>query len=263
MSPKTHGRHVKFWADMAKEVKKQDVKAIIWAGDAAVNRQDQLQRTFKMARQALGNDIPILFVRGNHDLWDDLAGKEKYYNRKKPKRTLQGIYDLHAQFFKESNITCLSDIESYVIEDVIFLGFDGWYANANPPTNDEAHMPRDVEGAPIHAYLSNKAWKEFERCLYTDTSAYRKSVLVTHHNPYNSRKGYESLEKFIYGNTCNVFGGENLFNAEYKFLDEITKAFDVLCCGHSHVAKDTSFERVRILNCGSDYDAPKFIVFEV
>ena len=97
----------------------------------------------------------------------------------------------------------------------------------------------------MHPFLSNKAWHDFEELLVSDVSSFRKTVAVSHFPPFCDHPRWDHM--------C----------ANKRFYDLIVNKFDVFCCGHSHQFSDFVDGKCRILNSGSDYDRPKFSVFEV
>lgn len=233
---KTHGKHDRFWKKVAKCIAENDVKAFLWAGDLACNTQHQLKRSIEQARKHI--KIPIALVRGNHDWWDCPSKQDKHFGRQ-----FHELQVMHRQLFGANDIYHLED-SPMVVEDVIICGWDGWYGVSNPPTKDERFMFRDVQGCPMHVFMSNRAWKKFDEVLETDVSKYRAAIAMTHHNLY-TEPGHENL--------C----------ANLKFLDMIKAKFDVVCCGHNHQRRDDVEDGLRILNSGSDYNRPEFLLFEV
>lgn len=235
---KTHRWHEKFLVELAKEIKEKDIKVLIHTGDWTSDSQNQFRRTLKMFRRHI--DIPIVCVRGNHDLW-----QRKPFRY--PSRWQYGeMMRHHKEWFKEFNIHHLED-NPFIIDDVIVCGFDGWYYHANPPTNDleQIHI-NDVEGCPIMPYLTNKAHKDLDKILMGDYSAYRKKIMVTHHAPFTEDPMYVQ------------------FCANFKYLEPIKERFDVLCVGHSHQYRNDVEDGCLILNAGAKYNAlPQKIIFEV
>lgn len=250
MDGKTHNKHMKFWKKVSKVIQEQDIKALIWAGDVASFRQRHLYRSLEQAREFV--DIPILLVRGNHDFWN---GVDKKYPEMNP-FTMDEIFIQHQEWFKKFNIHHLEN-GPYIIDDVVICGFDGWYAQVDPGTNDKKWMPMTIQGEAITSqYMVSKAWKDFDECLKIDTSKYRKSIIVTHHNPYPINGG--SVK------TCIEMGLNNYgHSGNFKFLLEMKEKFDILCCGHSHQYRNDDEEGIQIYNCGSDYNKPKYLIFEV
>jgi hypothetical protein len=75
-----------------------------------------------------------------------------------------------------------------------------------------------------------------------------KKVVVTHFSPlpYRGGQSYEGMRGSV---------------IEHNELLRL-KPF-ALCYGHSHQVDNTSFGKTKILNAGSDYNKPKFTMFEV
>lgn len=236
MDGKTHAKHEAYWNDVSKTIQKHQVKAFIWAGDLAANKQRNLVRSLEHARQHI--DIPILLVRGNHDFWDT---PDKY--QQSSRRSFQVLDALHKEAFAKYNIVHLEQ-GPHVIDDVIFCGWDGWYS-VPPNTNDAKNMFRDVNGSPMHVFMSHRASKKFEEVLSIDTDKYRTAVAVTHFNPYCTETKWIDM--------C----------ANPKFYDMVKEKFDVFCCGHNHQFKYRLEDGCLVLNSGSMYNDPKFILFEI
>lgn len=185
-------------------------------------------------------DIPILAVRGNHDLWQRKPFRYPSYWQ------YAEMMRHHKEWFAEFNIHHLEN-NPFVIDDVLIAGFDGWYNVTNPPSNDQEMVRfKDVEGCPIMSYLSNKAYKDLDGVLALDDSPYRASVLVTHHPPFVDDPFWA------------------LMSANPNYLQPIKDKFDVLCVGHSHQYRDDIEDGCRILNAGAKYNSvPRKIIFEV
>lgn len=235
---KTHSKHHKFWNRVAETIETEDVKVLIWAGDLTCNTQHQLRRTIEQMREHV--KIPVALVRGNHDWWDVATRKEKHSGG----RHFAMLDAMHRDLFRKNGIYHLED-GPLIVEDVAILGWDGWYGNSAPPSNDERFMFKDVQGCPMHVFMSNRAWKKFDEVLEADLEKYRAAIAVTHFNPYITSVKWQMM--------C----------ANLKFLDMIKDKFDVFCCGHNHQYRDDIEDGCRILNCGSDYNKPQFKLFEV
>lgn len=242
---KTHKFHMRFLAKLWQAIQDEGVAAVIHAGDWSCNQQHQFMRTMKMFRQYIPKEIPILAVRGNHDLWDWPDGYKV-----RAKRHWGELKRIHEKWFFQHNIHHLEEGE-YVVDDVIVCGFDGWYGQANPPTNDKDMIVDNIEGCPAMIYHSSRAYKELNRVLATDTSKHAKAICVTHFPP-------------IGGDRKNGYDPKDLsFSANPKYLQPIVDKFDVLCMGHSHQRVDRMHKKCRLLNCGSDYNKPEFLIFEI
>ncbi len=247
-SHNTHKIHEKFFQQLNQEIVHNDIKAVIHSGDWSSNKQDQFQRTLAMFRNRLGPDIPIVAVRGNHELWD--YRKDKFDHNTgmmKPqgKISWETMDRLHQEWFQKENIHHLESQGKFVIDDVVIMGFDGWYYHVNAPTNDGGMIISHVGGDTSMTYHSHRAYKALNRVLAEDTSQYRKAICVTHHTLWVDDQRYAAY----IGNP--------------SFLPHIKEKFDVLCTGHSHRYRNDIEDETLILNCGSGYDKPKYIVFEV
>lgn len=236
------GSHRRFWRKVGEAIENEGVQVLIWAGDIAVHRQRQLRRSIEICREFV--KIPIVLVRGNHDFWDHPDKKDRDAGR----RSFRQLEELHSKLFAEFDIHHLEK-GPYVSGDTVILGWDGWYYLSNPPTKDEVHMFRDVEGCPMHVFMANRAHKMFEKVLDFDTSTFLNIVAVTHHNPYRDPSGRipDSTE----------------FGPNPKFLDLIAEKADVLCYGHNHKKMDMMYKGCRLLNSGSDYGYPQYTIFTV
>lgn len=240
---KTRHLHKRFWAKVAGEIAAQNIEVLILAGDIASSKVLELQECLKLMREYV--KIPVLVVRGNHDWWDALDAKDPESDT----RNIPRINELHKRWFKNYDVRHLED-GPFVLDGVQFVGWDGWYADPHVQTNDARNMPALYEGLPTGLYMVNRAWKEFTRVLgEVDSVSNRAVVAVTHHNPYVTDPAYAA------------------YAANEKFYEEILQYADVFCCGHNHQFRNdvvpVGRRLVRVANAGSDYNNPKFLVFEV
>ena len=227
---------------MAQKIEAIQPEALIIAGDIATAAQHQFKRCMETLRSELSCDI--LYVRGNHDLWDGVHKKDKLSNT----RSLPEIYRHHKEICDGLNIHHLDDGPfTYGDNEVEIFGFDGWYATFEPYTNDKYWMPKYHEGCPVPSYLVGKAWKDFGTCLdKAKKSKAAVKILVTHHNIYDEPKYSGSPHAGI-----------------LPLGEEAKYHFNVLCCGHTHVRQNFMKDDMLVLNPGSDYADPKFMVIEV
>lgn len=223
----------KFFKQFKKDYKAQGCDALILGGDLATSKQSEFKSILKMVRRYFPTE-PVLLVRGNHDFWD----ADKNYP------IFHEMTMAHQKLFNELNIIHL-DKQQVVIKDVVITGFDGWYYSINPPTRDQTYMHKTAHGAPVHSYLENKSFKDISAVLDLDLSEYRKKLCVTHFPSFTENERYLKL--------CA--------NPKYHVL--LTDKFDALLVGHSHQFVDKIEGNCRILNCGSDYDKPKYLIFEI
>lgn len=249
MSANTHSAHEKFLEKVAQTVSEQNIQFIAHCGDWTSSKQDQFYRSMSMFRKYLPN-IPIITVRGNHDFWDyDLwfqfrkKGRSRSYSKYSCK-TYGLMMEQHRKWFEQFGIHHV-DMGEFVIDDVVFLGFDGWYDHLDPPTNDKQMMYGFIESAPTFHYLNYKAHKDLEKLLATDTDRYRAVVGMTHFPSFTEDEKYR------------------LFCANAKYHQFLTEKCDVLLLGHSHRQVDCVENECRVVNPGSDYDSPRFVTITI
>lgn len=236
MTHKTHIIHEKFLRNLHEEIVNNGSKALIHAGDWNCNKQDQFQRTLVMFRKWLPN-ISIIAVRGNHCLWD--------YNKVPARKRQWGeLQALHTQWFKDAGIHHLENDGPYIIDNTIIVGWDGWYHDINPPTNDAGQMIGNVNGVPTHLFHNQRAFHAFDKITKMDLSSYDKAIAVTHMPPWSD----------------NPFDQSHSSNP--AFLPIVKDMFDVFCTGHSHRYRNKIENDCLLLNCGSDYDKPKWLTFD-
>jgi len=274
-SHRTQRIHEKFLKKLSEACVEEKVDALIHAGDWISHTQHQLPRTWKMFRKAMG-DLPILGVLGNHDHWDSETwydfkkARHTKYRRGKPYNAM--VLDWE-EWAEESNIHLLEKNPYRFDEqgegDTIIYGFNGWYHNIPPLTNDVHHMPKLHEAAPIHSYLNNKAYKDLDWCLseveFKEAENENiKKIMVTHMPPYSKDSKYIG------------------FCSNPKFMGFIADPFDALIVGHSHQVEDFIHEeeaytdegsfihKCRVINPGTNfdkfsggYDKPNFKIIEI
>lgn len=226
-SPSTAKIHMR-WADEV--LSKLEYDVLILAGDLSSHKQRQFYSSLKFFRKVAGPDRDILLVRGNHDFWD---GDIKNFD---------AMLARHTDWFQEFRITHLQSSWSYVKDDVAFVGWDGWYWQLPSNSNDTRWIPSG--GIQL---LDQQAPKSFENSLRIAeelSQTYDKIVGVTH---FPCLRGLGDMR----------YGG----NPHYGEI--ILPYLDVLCMGHSHQRVDLEIQGTRLYNCGSDYEKPNHILFEV
>jgi DNA repair exonuclease SbcCD nuclease subunit len=140
---------------MLKNLQKEEVDVLIVAGDSATVAQYQFKRCMETLREYL--DMPIYYVRGNHDIWNGFHKKDKSHNLK----SLDQIYNYHDKICDPINIIHLDkgpiQLDSGRVE---LYGFDGWYGSNTPETNDFKWIPTEYKNQPSNVYLANKTWQD-------------------------------------------------------------------------------------------------------
>lgn len=232
-SQRTHAIHEEWLEKLQDKIVSEDVRVLIHAGDWIANKQDQLPRTLNMFRKYI--KIPIVAVRGNHCLWD--------YSSYPKKTPWDAMNNNHFDWFKAADIHHLEN-GPYLIENHIIVGFDGWYNNVMTPTRDVEMMVRDIQGANPMMFHNHRAHHALDNLLDMDVSHYDRSICVTHFPPFT--------EDDYYLPYCS--------NPAY--FQPIKDKFDIFCTGHSHQYWNEIQDDCVILNSGSDYDKPEYIIFE-
>jgi len=254
VSTKTEKKHRKFLQNL---VDTEEFDVFVHTGDIASHKQKQLYRSLEIFREYIKEPTPFLFVLGNHDMWDQEAWNQN--NKRYNKRTsYEEMRITQREWFSELNVHYLQDEEFLYKDEVIFYGYDGWYKHLPPPSNDKYWMPPTAKMCPIDQYLNYRANKTLDSILMSvegvrRVSPHLKTVCATHHSltPYR--------------------GGVDTMNGDPRHLDFLSENFDYVFNGHSHQEVDIIHENVvgntvhtcRVLNTGSDYDAPKYMIVEV
>lgn len=247
---------IKIHEKFLKNLMEESFDVLVHTGDIASHKQKQLHRSLIMFKEAL-EDIPMLFVLGNHDLWDQEAWNQK--NKRYNKRTsYEHLRSQQRDWFEEVGVHYLQDEEYVYKDEAIFYGYDGWYKDLNPPSNDKNWMPPIAKLCPINQYLNYRANKTLDAILMSAEGMKRvkphlKFVCATHHSltPYR--------------------GGADTMNGDPRHLDFLSENFDLVLNGHSHQEVDQIHEYVfgntictcRVINAGSDYDKPKYKIIEL
>ena len=241
------------WEDyFRKYIAHEKVSAWLIAGDFAADEQEQIGHCFAFLRKYIPYAIPIIIVYGNHDYWS--------FSKK---MTHSEVEKLHGELERAYNIHYLGNA-SYVIEDVLIVGFDGWYHHRNPPTKDHKYLAFQwVDGKPTMEFFRDKAAKDLDIILGLQTEGFRKVVGMSHFPTYVENSARENL----CGNP--------------SFLQHMAEFADVWLFGHSHTSEAKVVNECLLLNSGSgtkreivdgsdpknpvgQYDnAPKHIVFSV
>jgi predicted phosphodiesterase len=230
---KTRKRHTKFLKKLAKAIEDNQCELLCHNGDWISSKNKELENTFKQFREYI--KVPILTVFGNHDLWDDNQNpnfKIKYEEKIK----------LRQELIQKYNITHVLE-NPFTIGNYFFTGFDGWYNEQNPPTNDLTYIGNLIDGKRTHDYLATKAYNDLSKILNYETDKIK--VCLTHFPPFA-----ESEKNLV-------------FCANPKFLDVIKENFNILLVGHSHKECDFLDGKLRIINAGSEYNEPVFKIIEI
>jgi predicted phosphodiesterase len=201
-----------------------------------------------MFREAFG-DKPILAVQGNHDFWEyeSFHPDCRYSQYNKKEITYEFMKERHKEWMEKYSIHYLSD-KFFEKDNVIFLGYDGYYNEIPPRSNDYKFMPKEAMGVPIHQYLNKKAHDQLEEILF-EGSKFKKEgkkiVCCTHFN------------------LIQDYGWEHMSGNPHYLQSLCNVPFDLILWGHNHKREDIKIGETRICNAGGDYDIPKAMLVEI
>lgn len=215
-------------AEMWAHIKDEAPDVIIHAGDWASTEHRQYIGALEQFRSFFPN-TPLVSATGNHDVW---CGEESF-------STIDDLYAAIQEAQKRFDV-----LTEYATDKVAIKAFNNWYRTTNPPSNDAAWMPG---GRFSHHWLKSRADENFEHVVsYLSQQIDKTRIVVAHFTPFNYRYGYTAM--------CGALAPiDNL----------IEMGVDCLCLGHSHLYQNEIVKQCRVLNAGSDYDDPKYVVFNV
>lgn len=221
--------------DIVPLIEKYDVKLVVIAGDIMSHRQLQLDECCALLRQYI--HVPIAVVRGNHDFWDCEEGPNK------GRMSWDKLQKQHKAIFAAHKIHHLEQ-RHLMVDGFLVVGYDGWYKSFKPATNDIYNMAPYAGECPMMPFQSGRAWKELGRVLACRVTRYKKAICVTHHCPF----------------TMDMDFMDHV--ADPDMLDPLLKKFDILCVAHTHRRHVETAKDCLIVNCGSDYENPKFLLID-
>jgi predicted phosphodiesterase len=218
-----------------------DYDYCIVAGDIISHSTPQIVPAMELMSKYLKN---VRFVLGNHDYWeinqesrwptvvkfrDMLVRRIRFANNKKA---------------KDKKILQLKDYP-IVTDTHIVLGYNSWYESASPISRDKEYMPKIYDKDDQEDVMKRMTIKA-ETALgatiqYAKMHKGKKKVLVTHMPPY--------IEDTYFASMCG----------QVSHYEKIKSNFDMLICGHNHSYRNDGF----VVNPGSDYDNPKYIIVEI
>lgn len=203
------------------------VDVLIIAGDIISHQQKQWAKAWRMIRSIIPN-LTVLIVRGNHDYWDDKLNNWTYHRI---------MFD-QRKVMQEHGIIYLEECP-FLGDDITVFGFDGWYGMGAPPSNDLFHLPKKIQDVPTHDFFYHKAVKSLANIPdKKDDGAVQ--IVVTHFHPSDSPMG---------GPT--------------DWWPLLKMKADILVFGHNHIQSMDEEDGVKIINPGSDYNDPRYILLEI
>ena len=208
-----------------------DFDVLIINGDLVSCRQRDLSQCFELIRYYLPS-VPILYTFGNHDWWD-------ISNYKCQSMPFNKILDFHKKVMLKYDIIDLHN-EPYRIDDIFIYGVDSWYGLDTPPTNDFKWLPFHIHGNDTFTELRNRFYHHmWWKHVPIDCT---KVVAVSHFHALTGHPMEMSAEQFR----------------------EFVAPANLILVGHDHIPRDyCHYDNKRYVNCGSDYDAPKYKVVEI
>lgn len=208
-----------------------DFDIVVVSGDWGITKLDHVKKSFKAFRVAFP-DKPIVGVLGNHDLWD------------KQTKSIQHKFSEIAKYAQEYKIHLLEK-NAYELENLVILGFNGWYHCPHPDTRDSEYMTQFVNGQSVDNYLRQKA----DEAIYymMDYPKEGKKIVSVSHFP--------CIEE--------AMDGEPTWNGNPKHGDILKEFSKVIIFGHTHSSLDLTVDNVRVVNVGSNYNKLMFKIIEV
>lgn len=203
---------------------------ILHAGDWASTKHCELEGCLKLFREYFPS-TPIVSVFGNHDLWQEECCFTTIDQQLTANEALFEKYDIANEY---------ADLQ----KKVHVVAFQSWYRTVRPPSNDTLWSP---EPERLHYIMKDKMVQSFEETQQKllKHRGFTK-VIVSHFSPYHYRYGYTQM--------CGPVA---------LFETLMAQGLRYLCLGHSHEYQNEDVDGCTILNCGSDYDEPKYVTFEI
>ena len=219
---------------------------IIHAGDIESHKLEHFKCSLKMFREYFP-DIPILVTLGNHDWWNATKGTgptmyDTYYRVEfTPTKTMSQIKKFHQEVFGKYDIHYLEESPYLEKEGIKIYGYDGWYHYPEPLTNDGLRiMGRGFD----HKKFQDRTHKNVNKILMKLENNFLenqdKTIILVSHFDLTPDPGWEGLA----GNP--------------RYLDFFRDHVDYFIVGHSHQKRNNMLGSMNLLNCGSDYDDPKW-----
>jgi predicted MPP superfamily phosphohydrolase len=201
----THNIEPAFW----EKLRQLRPDVIFHVGDWTM--QSQELRVALMTMRDVLPRTPCYAVLGNHDWWSDKTESD-HRLATHWRRTLMNQY--HVTWLRGTTVT---------VEGLKVGGFDGWYEELLPPTNDRKF---------VNPYLWDRL-VELAKVQAGQLAAEQPDIVLTH---FPVSTGYAKVL------------------AEFCHL---------LCIGHWHYSIDADWFGMRTINPGSDYGVPQFKLIEL
>ena len=234
---------------------KLDYDLLVLAGDLGSSNRRHLEAALRFFRRVAGGR-PVAAVLGNHDFWDSGT------------RNLLHLRDLQRQWMRQNEIVYLED-SPLRLGDSLIVGWDGWYGMLPESSNDPKWMPPFVPavndyGRTPGATDPGPAWM---MGLDEWMRKKEKAALARVISQIDAAKKSDSPPKHIVAVThfpCVPHLTDHTYSANPVHFQFIAGRADILLMGHSHRRVDgITADGVRLYNCGSDYESPRYLVIEL
>lgn len=196
---------------------------VVVSGDWGIVTLDNVRKSFRAFRVAFPTK-KIVGVLGNHDYWD------------KETKSMSAKVEQIKKFAQESDIHLLEN-NPYEIDNIVFLGFNGWYHHPHPSTRDSDYMSQYVDGQTVDNYLRNLADKAVTNMM--DYPKENKVIVSVTHFP--------CIEEAM---------DVPEWNGNPRHGEVLLEFSDLIAFGHTHQPYDQVIDGVRVLNVGSDRSKP-------
>jgi predicted phosphodiesterase len=208
------------------------VDVVLNCGDSISHKEVQIEKFMELQRRYI--QCPIVQCMGNHDFWDSGESPDWYDDRMR-------IWD---KMYKKYNV--LHPSECPKIGEFNIVGIDGWYHSrmAVEKTNDIYHIGTTVGDVGSFKYLREKAEKDLQDIIHKGLDR-DKTLYMTHFSPF-----IDNVSDIVY-------------SANPDMAEKLVDNFKWVCTGHTHRYKNEVIKGTTILNCGSNYNEPKFIIIEM
>lgn len=217
-----------FW----KRVAEEHPVWILHAGDWATSHpRETAEGMHQAARICL--ESTIITVTGNHDYWND----------ERPTNAIES----HIGFREHCEMAHIRHIPPQLSIDaalpargLTIVGGHAWYNHPNPPTKDRMYMNAYTDGMDTFEWLRRGWQNQFlhvQQFVHDNSSNYK--IFLTH------------------------FPGGEPWGQDPHMMEMMAEECDLIVRGHSHKAEDFMWGKCRVVNAGSDYDDPKYLVVEV
>lgn len=246
-SDQTHDILDAFW----ERVKAEKPAIVLHAGDWGTSNPKEVELAVLQVVNVFqrGPRWPLNFVSvmGNHDYWNDerttedvLRVQERFSHMVQRVALASGNGNISTAHLTGTRASV--ELRKGLPKMLRIYGQSGWYSHPNPPTKDVMYMNPWVvsPGLAMSAFEFLKGQAENRMRLILNQVDLKDCNIYLTHLP----------------------GGEP-FGSDPHMMELMAKRFDVIVRGHSHKAEDFVWHKARVLNAGSDYDDPQYLVLNL